>query len=213
MYNVRKMRCCFIHLSPLPDHLCSIKHLYTLQKLILRYSDNVFVCRHIAVTEAENCVTWFRSRYLKTQGTCGRMQGTYSGNDQKTGTFLYTIPYPGYIFVVPDTTKTNSAQGLQQKFTKLVHENLSYFLSSKCEQSEIETETRFIMAQRSVVHIDLQICLDLLKSMLTCAFILSSTENIVYISINFFNFYKSNYKNCYKDCRSCFTPVFATDET
>ena len=73
------------------------------------YSDNVFVCHHIAVTKAENCVTWFWSRYLKTQGTCGRMQGTYSVNDQNMGTFLYTILYPGYIFVVPDTTKTNSA--------------------------------------------------------------------------------------------------------
>ena len=125
MYNVRKMRCCFIHLSPLPDHLCSNKHLYPLQKLpqfILRYSDNVFVCRHIAVTEAENCVTWFRSRYLKTQGTCGRMQGTYSGNDQNMGTFLYTIPYPGYIFVVPDTTKTNSALVWLIKWRKVFHQ-------------------------------------------------------------------------------------------
>ena len=113
MYNVRKMRCCFIHLSSLPDHLCSIKHHYPLQKLpqfILRYCDNVFVCRHIAVTEAENCVTWFWSRYLKTQCTCGQMQGTYSDNDQNMGTFLYIIPYSVYIFVVPDTTKTNSAK-------------------------------------------------------------------------------------------------------
>ena len=107
MYNVRKMRCCFIHLCPLPDYLCSNKQLYPLQKLpqfILRYSDNVFVCCHIAVTEVCHV-----SRDSDPDGTCRRMQGTYSGNDQNMGTFLYTNPYPGYIFVVPYRTKANSA--------------------------------------------------------------------------------------------------------
>ena len=44
------------------------------------------------------------------------MQGTYSGNDQNMGTFFYTIPYPGYIFVVPNTTKTNTASVADQEF-------------------------------------------------------------------------------------------------
>ena len=136
MYNVRKMRCCFIHLSPLLDHLRSIKHLYPLQKLpqfILRYSDNVFGCRHVLLKPKLKIV----SRDSNPDGTCGRMQGTYSGNDQNMGTFLYTIPYPGYIFVVPDATKINSALLFYENCLILFCKNNSnIYMTILCDNSK-----------------------------------------------------------------------------